>query len=124
MAESDELFTEVAQIHDELEEQGGMINALVRASSKEVTEELLEDFRKDPTLRAIYLMIDGTKSQGEIQADLAKKKLPGSSPSAVSNKLKKLFQDGLIVKVRRTKAGIVYRKTRLDTALGITHKIN
>jgi predicted HTH transcriptional regulator len=124
MAESDELFTEVASIRDEIEEQGAMINALVRVSSKESRALLLADFEKDPALREIYLLIDGERSQGQIVKALADKKVKGASRSAVSRKIEELFHHGLISRIGQTKEGVIYKKTRLDVALGVTRELS
>jgi DNA-binding transcriptional ArsR family regulator len=124
MAESEELFTEVASMRDELEEQGAMINALVRASGKDLRDRLLADFAGDPALKEIYLLIDGERSQGQIIKELASKALKGTSRSAVSRKMEDLFHHGLISRVRQTKEGIVYKKSRLDVALGISREIS
>jgi hypothetical protein len=123
MAESDELFIEVASMRDEIEEQGAMINALVRASSPELRKQLLESFEADPALREIYKLIDGKRSQGQIVAALGPLKLRGASRSAVSNKIEELRYEGLIALVGRTKDGLIYKKSRLDAALGISREL-
>jgi|SRR3954469_3280506 hypothetical protein len=123
MAESDELFVEVAAVRDEIEEQGAMINALVRASSPELKKTLLDAFEADPALREIYRLIDGKLSQGQIVSKLAPLKLKGASRSAVSNKIDELVHEGLIARVGRTKDGIIYKKSRLDAALGISRAL-
>lgn len=123
MAESDELFVEVAAVRDEIEEQGAMINALVRASSPELKKTLLDAFEADPALREIYRLIDGKLSQGQIVTKLEPLKLKGASRSAVSNKIDELVHEGLIARVGRTKDGIIYKKSRLDAALGISRAL-
>lgn len=123
MAESDLLFTEVAAMRDEVEEQGAMINALVRVSGKESRELLLADFAKDEALKAVYLLIDGELSQGQIVKQLAGKNIRGVSRSGVSRKIEELFHHGLISRVGQTKDGIIYKKSRLDQALGITREL-
>jgi hypothetical protein len=123
MAESDELFAEVAAVRDEIEEQGAMINALVRASSPELRRSLLDAFETDEALREIYKLIDGSTSQGQIVAALSKKNLKGGSRSAVSNKIDLLVHEGLVARVGRTRDGIIYKKSRLDAALGISRAL-
>jgi hypothetical protein len=123
VAESDELFTEVAAMRDEIEEQGAMINALVRASSPELRKSLLDAFEADQALQEIYKLINGERSQGQIVAALAGRNLKGSSRTAVSNKIDLLVHEGLIARVGRTKDGIIYRKSRLDAALGISREL-
>lgn len=123
MGESDELFVEVAAVRDEIEEQGAMINALVRASSPELKKTLLEAFEADPALREIYRLIDGNTSQGQIVTGLEPLRLKGASRSAVSKKIDLLVHEGLIARVGRTKDGIIYKKSRLDAALGISREL-
>ena len=69
MAESDELFNEVAQLRDEVEEQGAMIDALVHINGSDLRKEILADMAKDDALREVYLLVDGRRTQGEIAAD-------------------------------------------------------
>jgi Fic family protein len=123
MGESELLFSEVASMRDELEEQGAMINALVRATGKEGRDRLLADFAGDPALKEIYLLIDGVRSQGQIVKALESKKLKGASRSAVSRKIDELFHHGLIARVGQTREGVIYKKSRLDVALGITREL-
>jgi hypothetical protein len=118
MAESDELFNEVAQLRDEVEEQGAMIGALVHIGGNELRNEILQDMEKDRALREVYLLVDGKRTQGEIAADLDKRGI--AKKSAVSLKFEKLAEDyGLIQHVRRAKAGKIYRRTRLAKTLKI-----
>jgi len=110
-------------MRDEIEEQGAMINALVRASSPELRKSLLDAFEADQALQEIYKLINGERSQGQIVAALAGRNLKGSSRTAVSNKIDLLVHEGLIARVGRTKDGIIYRKSRLDAALGISREL-
>lgn len=123
MSESSELFIEVGAMRDEIEEQGAMINALVRASSPELRTNLLDAFQADPALREIYRLIDGIRSQGQIVTALKPLHLKGASRSAVSTKIDELAHEGLIARVRRTKDGVIYKKSRLDKALGISRAL-
>jgi hypothetical protein len=118
MAESDELFNEVAQLRDEVEEQGAMIDALVHLSGGALREEILGDMARDAALREVYLLVDGKKTQGEIAADLATRGI--AQKSSVSLKFDKLAKDySLIQHIRRAKTGKIYRRTRLGTTLKI-----
>jgi hypothetical protein len=118
MTESNELFNEVAQIRDELEDQGAMIDALVHIGGAALRTQILDDMEKDPALREIYLQVDGKRTQGEIVADLESRGL--AKKSAISLKFEKLALDyGLIQHVRRARAGKIYRRTRLGKTLKI-----
>ncbi|MBA2740657.1 MAG: hypothetical protein H0U46_01435 [Actinobacteria bacterium] len=123
MAESDELFNEVAQLRDEVEEQGAMIGALVHIGGHELRNEILQDMDKDRALREVYLLVDGKRTQGEIAADLDTRGI--AKKSAVSLKFEKLAEDyGLIQHVRRAKAGKIYRRTRLAKTLKIDRRLD
>jgi hypothetical protein len=123
MPESDELFGEVGALRDEIEEQGAMLNALVRSSSPALRQTLVDAFEADPGLREVFRLIDGKRSQAQIVAELKNSGIKGTSRSAVSRHLDELVFDGLINRVGRTKDGIVYRKSRLDGALGISRAL-
>lgn len=123
MPETDELFGEVGAIRDEIEEQGAMINALVRANSKELKETLLESFAADEALLEIYRRIDGTRTQKQILDGVKALKLKGASQAGVSRRIETLLGEGLIARVGRSKDGVVYKKSRLDAALGISRAL-
>lgn len=123
MAESDELFNEVAQLRDEVEEQGAMIGALVHIGGNDLRAQILQDMEKDRALREVYLLVDGKRTQGEIAADLDTRGI--AKKSAVSLKFEKLAEDyGLIQHVRRAKAGKIYRRTRLGRTLKIDRALD
>jgi hypothetical protein len=123
VSESDELFSEVGAMRDELEEQGAMLNALVRSSSPEMRTNLLDAFDADPGLREVFRLIDGQRSQGQIVEALKGSGIKGTSRSAVSRHIDELVFDGLVHRVGRKKEGIVYRRSRLDAALGISRAL-
>jgi hypothetical protein len=120
MPESPDLFGEVGAMRDELEEQGAMMNALVRASSPAMRQTIMDAFDADPGLREVFRLIDGRRSQGQIVAELAGSDIKGTSKSAVSRHIDELVHEGLISRVGRTRDGVVYKKSRLDAALGIS----
>ena len=124
MPESIDLFNEIAKLRDEVEEQGEMIDTLVRASGKDLKELILSTFKADPVLTAVFLLVDGERSQGEILKALSDGKTKGASSATVSRKLDVLHNElNLIHFVKRSKAGNVYRKGRLDQVLGITRAV-
>jgi hypothetical protein len=119
VAESDELFNEIAQLRDEVEDQGTILDALLRAGAgEELREKILVRMRNDRALAEIFLLVDGLRSQGEIVQKLAERGLPGASRSSVSIKLEKLANDyDLIRRSHRAAAGNVYYRTRLARIL-------
>ena len=125
MPESTDLFAEVANIRDELEEQGAMLDALVRSSGREAKELVLGEMRRDSGLGRILQLVDGNRSQGEIVLRLKEEGVKGTSPASVSRKLDRLAHElGLVILVRRVSSGNVYRKTRLDKVLGISRAVD
>jgi hypothetical protein len=118
MAESDELFNEVAQMRDELEEQGAMIDALVHVGGEKLRTQILDDMEKDVALREVYLGVNGSRTQQEIVQDLDSRGI--AKKSSVSLKFDRLANDyKLIQPVRRAKAGMIYKRTRLGKTLNI-----
>lgn len=123
MPESDELFIEVAQMRDELEEQGAMIDALVHIGGDKLRSQILDDMSTDDALREVYLQVDGKRTQAEIVANLEKRGI--AKKSNVSLKFEKLALDyGLIQLVRRAKTGKIYRRTRLGKTLKIDRALS
>src|SRR5438309_6280533 len=90
--ETTDLFTEVALLRDEIEEQGDMINALVRVSGRELKAQILKEMADDRPLAEIFLMVDGVRSQGEI-LKLFSYQGKGPSSATVSRKLDRLYKD-------------------------------
>lgn len=125
MPETPDLFNEVAILRDEIEEQGEMISALVRASGADMRQKILDEMKSDPVLAGVLLLVDGNTSQGEMPKRLQDQNSKGVSTATVSRKLDRLSNDlHLIHFVRRTASGKVYRKSRLDQALGISRGLS
>jgi DNA-binding transcriptional ArsR family regulator len=123
MAESNELFTEVAKIHDEVQDLRALTEALVRDSR--AREAIIEAFERDPALAAIYRLVDGQRSQGEIQRALAEQGLSGVSQASVSRKLDTLAGDlDLVVLLRQISTGKVYRRSALGRVLKIDRAVD
>jgi len=120
--ESTELFNEIAIMRDEIDEQGAMLDALVRASG--IGDRIVEQLRKDDSATRILLAVDGVRSQREIVQHLSD---TGSSVSeaTVSRKLSTLAKDyGLVALSHRNNAGNVYHRTRLERALHISRVLS
>ncbi|MGD9694899.1 MAG: hypothetical protein AB7V42_04470 [Thermoleophilia bacterium] len=123
MAESNELFVEVAKIHDEVQDLRSLTEALVRDSGAK--QETVEALERDSALAAIYRLVNGQRSQGEIQRALAERGLSGVSPASVSRKLDVLAGElDLVVLVRQTASGKVYRRSSLGRVLKIDRAID
>lgn len=122
--ESHELFAQIAQLRGEVEDIGVMTRSLLRTMGRVERSELLAEMRQDPSLGAIFLLVNGSRSQGEIVEDLTSRRVKGASRASVSRKLDKLHHDlGLIALVRRVRAGNVYRHTAKADALGLARSL-
>lgn len=119
MPESNDLFNEVAQIKDEVEDVREMVDALVRINSNELKTGIVKEMAADRALAEVFLLIDGKRSQGAILRSLQEKGSKGASPASVSRKLDRLVELNLIHFIRREAAGKVYRTTRLAHVLGL-----
>jgi len=114
--ESTDLFNEVAIMRDELEEQGAMLDALVRSSG--AGQEILDRLSKDDSAARVLLAVDGVRAQGDIADDV------GLSEATVSRALNRLAKDyGLVAISHRNASGKVYHRTRLDRALHVSRKL-
>lgn len=119
--ESKELFVELAKLRDEVDEQGLMLDALVRANG--VGRELIEILRADEKAEAVLLAVDGKRSQQEIVGHL-KSSGVSISPATVSRKIDYLANDlGLIALSHHQASGKVYHRTRLDRALKVSREL-
>jgi hypothetical protein len=122
--ESNELFAQIAQLRGEVEDIGVMTRSLLRTMGSEERTKLLSDMRQDPSLGAIFRLVNGSRSQQEIVDELTLHGVKGASRASVSRKLEKLHHDlELIALVRRTKAGNVYRRTAKADALGLARSL-
>jgi len=117
--ETHDLFNEVAQIKDEVEDVREMVDALVRVNSNQLKADILKDMVSDRALAEVFLLIDGSRSQGEILKALQERGVKGASPASVSRKLERLGELNLVHFVRREAAGKVYRTARLAEVLGL-----
>ena len=86
MPESPDLYAEVANLRDEIEEQGSVTDALLRASAAELKQEVLEAFDKDPSLGKILQLVDGERSQNEILEQLREQGEKGANKATISRK--------------------------------------
>jgi arginine repressor len=125
MPETLDLFNEVRLLRAELENQGELVNTLLRTQGAEAARTIVSRLRSDALLSEIYLAIDGKRSQGEILELLRTRGLAGANAATVSRRFDLLANDlGLIVLVGRTKRGKVYRRTAVDKALGISRALS
>lgn len=124
MPESLELFAQVALLRQEVEEHGAILSSILRAQAPQLREEMLAAMRKDRTLAAIFIAVDGKRTQGEILKLVVAQGLKAANVAGVSRRMDRLAHEfGLISLARRTGSGKVYRRTVLDKALRISRAI-
>jgi hypothetical protein len=121
--ESLEGLSEIQKIRHELEDIKSMTGALLHAQPN-VAKGILDRLRKDAALREAFLLVDGQRSQGQIQSELAGTGIKGSSLTGISERFDILANDlGLVVLDRVNKEGKIYRRTPLDAALKISRTL-
>jgi len=118
MGESRELFNEVAQLRDQVDDMNRSVSALTRQSG--LFEKILEAMGKDEILANIFLQVDGTRTQQGIISAMADAGLPAVSQATVSRKIELLVQDWDLVRpTNRSPTGIIYVHTSLARALKV-----
>lgn len=124
MTESLDLFNEVRQLRSRVDELGLMTETLVRAQSKDLMEAVMARFDGDLALKAVFMSVDGVRSQNEILTRLKKASLKGASKATVSRKIESLEHElHLIVLLDRTAKGKIYKKTNIDEILGVSRRL-
>lgn len=121
MPESSDLFAEVANLRDQVDDMSRTVSAIARKSG--VKEDILEAMTRDPLLAEVFLLVDGERTQADIVQELAGKGRPATQPT-VSRKLDVLMEDwDLVRKTSRSKAGTRYIRTSLAQDLRIARAL-
>jgi hypothetical protein len=124
MAESLELFAEIAAMRNQLEDVSAVTGALLRAGSDSFVADTLAYLTNNEAARLIFLQSNGTVSQAEIVANLRERGVPGGSPRGVSERLVVLTHDYHLLSLdHRTGNRKVYRKTEVARVLQIERKL-
>jgi hypothetical protein len=119
---SDEIFNELRVLRSRVENIERGQEVLIRAQKKEILDELLPHFAKDPTLGHVYFLVDGTRGQKQIAEALIVGGRAGSE-ATVSRKLDILVELDLVALDDRTSSGKIYKKTQFDKALRLSREI-
>jgi len=124
MAETPDLYNEVRQLRAKVDDLGAMTETLVRSQAVDLLARMMKTLEEDETLKATFLAVDGTRSQDEVVAELARLGVKGATAATVSRKIKKLdTRLHLIELADREKKGKIYRRTRLDEILGVSREL-
>jgi arginine repressor len=101
-----------------------MTETLVRAQSRQLVTAMLDRFTGDAALKAVFLNVDGNRSQNEILDALRSARVQGASAATVSRKLDVLAHELHLIELRdRTAKGKIYARTNLDRILGISRAL-
>ena len=121
MPETPELFAELANLRDQVDDMSRTVSAIARKSGWK--EDILVAMAKDPTLARVFLLVDGRRTQNDMVTELTR---TGDHVSqvTVSRKLDSLIQDwDLVRKSSRGKDGTKYVWTSLATDLRIARTL-
>ncbi len=114
--ESADLYAEVAMLRDRVEELNKSVSVLTRYSP--LLSDVLNAIDADPLLAAVFLAVDGVRTQAEIVDYLKSRNVSQSSQPSVSRRLDRLCEDFDLVRVStRTQRGKTYVHTDVARAL-------
>lgn len=123
MPESLDAFSELRAIRARVEGIEHRQEMLVRAHSDEILRAVWEYFDRDRTLAAVYIVVNGKRTQREIVTALKARGITTTQQN-VSLKLAKLKNEmGLIEVGRRHAEGTIYVKSEIDRILHLTPKV-
>ena len=121
MSETSDALSEIKKMRSELDQHGEMLDALIRYSPI-IRDSILDEFKKDKVLSAVYLLIDGVRTQQQI-TDIMKI-TQGASQPTVTRKIKELKdQVRVITPIAKDSNSWIYVHNRLGRALSLTKKI-
>jgi len=101
-----ETADEIKLIRFKIESIEATQQLLLRKDAGEVVSLIVESMRSRPNLAAVYVALDGTKTQREIAVETS------LSEPTITRRLRDLAEEGLIEKVKETRAGVVWSKNR------------
>lgn len=117
MPETPDLFAEVANLRDQVDDMARSVSAIARKSGWR--EDIMAAMEKDPALARVFLLVDGRRTQNDIVTD-SKESGELISQATVSRKLDSLVQDWDLVRpTTRAKDGTRYVHTSLAKDLRI-----
>lgn len=125
MAESEYLYAEVLRLSQEVAEIKHTTNAQVRFN-KELKDTVVEQLKKDDALIAVFLAIDGARSQKDIITFLESENQPNTKKSTVSNKINELRDLDLIEPIGKAPgtSSIIYKHTNFAKITGLPRTLS
>lgn len=123
MPESSDALLEIKKLRSEVDQQGEMLDALVRYDPR-VRDSILDEFKGDKVLATVYLLIDGAKTQQQIVESAKSLNIKGASASMITRKITLLrTQMRVITPVAKDGRSWIYAHNRLGRALRLTKNI-
>lgn len=123
MPESSDALLEIKKLRSEVDQQGEMLDALVRYDPR-VRDSILDEFKGDKVLATVYLLIDGAKTQQQIVESAKSLNIKGASAPMITRKIKILSaQMRVITPVAKDGRSWIYAHNRLGRALSLTKNI-
>ncbi len=110
-------------IHSRLGVIEGKVNLVARADRAALLELLQETVRKQPLIGQIYLLLDGKRTQKEIQGKLADYGISASQPT-VSRRMSEMETEHGIADLVQGGAVKIYRKDReMEKVLNLSKNV-
>jgi hypothetical protein len=123
MPESSDALLEIKKLRSEVDQQGEMLDALVRYDPR-VRDSILDEFKGDKVLATVYLLIDGAKTQQQIVESAKSLNIKGASAPMITRKITLLrTQMRVITPVAKDGRSWIYAHNRLGRALSLTKNI-
>lgn len=123
MSETNEALSEIKKLRSEVDQQGEMLDALVRYDPR-VRDSILEEFKKDRVLAEVYLLFDGNRTQQQIVENMKTLNTKGASAPMITRKIDKLRNTmRVITPVAQKGKSWIYTHSRLGRALSLTKNI-
>lgn len=121
MSETSDALSEIKKLRSEVDQQGEMLDALIRHDPT-IRDSILDEFKKDKVLSEVYLLIDGVRTQQQITDTM--KTRQGVSQPTVTRKVKELKdQMRVIAPIAKDGNSWIYAHNRLGRTLSLTKKI-
>ena len=123
MSNDEELQNSLLAIHSRLGVIEGKVNLVARADRGALLQLLEETVRKRPLIGQIYLLLDGTRTQTEIQKTLAEYGIEASQPT-VSRRMNEMETEHGIADLIEGGATKVYAKDReMEKVLNLSKNV-
>lgn len=124
MASEEDIHQALMVIDSRLTTMDGKLNLMSRADAPELLATLETVVKKKPLIGQIYLLLDGTRNQDAIRADLDKGGVTASK-GTISNYMKEMSSEhGIADQVPSASRGKTYRKNaEMEKALNLSTKV-